>query len=209
MTELDALTEHRWPVTLEHGDVVLRPFRRRDQEEWASVRHRNRAWLTPWDATNPVPDAGPTTFRQMVRALNRQGREGVGLPWLICRRTGVGGAPPIVGQLSVSSIVYGSAQTASVGYWIDQAHAGHGITPTAVALATDYCFRVMGLHRMEINIRPENAPSHRVAEKLGFRFEGVRQDFLHIDGDWRDHNAYALTAPEVPEGLLARFPARR
>ena len=74
-----------------------------------------------------------------------------------------------------------------------------------MALATDYCFQVMGLHRMEINLRPENGPSRRVAEKLGFRLEGLRRDFLHIDGQWRDHDAYAITAPEVPEGLLSRL----
>ncbi len=205
MPRLDTLTAHSWPVTLEHGDLVLRPFKRSDQMEWESVRHRNRAWLGPWDATSPVPHSRPLTFAKMVRALNQQGRQGTGLPWLICVRTSVGGVPVIAGQLSVSSIIRGSAQSAAVGYWIDQARAGQGLMPTAVALATDYCFQVMGLHRMEINIRPENGPSHRVAQKLGFRLEGLRRDFLHIDGDWRDHDAYAITAPEVPEGLLVRL----
>ena len=207
MPSLDAITTHSWPVTLEHGDIVLRPFRRGDQIEWQSVRHRNRDWLGPWDATSPTPQTRPLTFGQMVRALNRQGRQGTALPWLVCVRTAVRGAPVIAGQLTVSSIVRGSGLFASVGYWIDRDRAGQGITPAAVALATDYCFQVMGLHRMEINIRPENAPSRRVAEKLGFRHEGVRRDFLHIDGDWRDHDAYALTAPEVPGGLLARLNA--
>lgn len=205
MTRLDTLHPHRWPVVLEHGDLVLRPLRRADQIEWESVRHRNREWLGPWDATSPLPHTRPRTFGQMVRMLNRQGRQGVGLPWLICVRTSVRGAPVIAGQLSVSSIVYGSARSAAVGYWIDRDRAGQGLTPTAVALATDYCFQVMGLHRMEINLRPENGPSRRVAEKLGFRLEGLRRDFLHIDGQWRDHDAYAITAPEVPEGLLSRL----
>lgn len=209
MPRLDTITAHSWPVTLEHGDLVLRPFKRSDQMEWESVRQRNRDWLKPWDATSPVPHRRPMTFAQMVRTLNRQGRQGSGLPWLICVRTSVGGTPVIAGQLSVSSIIHGSAQSAAVGYWIDQARAGQGLVPAAVALATDYCFQVMGLHRMEINIRPENAASHRVAEKLGFRREGLRRDFLHIDGDWRDHDAYAITAPEAPEGLLVRLQSDR
>ena len=83
--------------------------------------------------------------------------------------------------------------------------AGRGITPTAVALATDYCFRAMRLHRMEICIRPENGPSLRVVEKLGFRYEGLRRRFIHIDGDWRDHFSFALVAEEVPEGVLRRW----
>jgi len=83
--------------------------------------------------------------------------------------------------------------------------AGRGVIPTAVALATDHCFDVLGLHRVEINIRSENGPSLRVVAKLGFRDEGVRERFLHIAGTWRDHRTFALTAEEVPGGLLARW----
>jgi [ribosomal protein S5]-alanine N-acetyltransferase len=79
--------------------------------------------------------------------------------------------------------------------------------PTAVALVTDHCFGTVGLHRLEVNIRPENAASLRVVEKLGFREEGTREAFLHIAGAWRDHRSFALTAGEVPEGLLARWRA--
>jgi ribosomal-protein-alanine N-acetyltransferase len=88
---------------------------------------------------------------------------------------------------------------------VDQQRAGHGIAPTAVALATDHCFGTLGLHRMEINIRPENAASLRVVEKLGFRDEGYRPRFLHINGVWADHRTFALTSEEVPEGLLSRW----
>ncbi len=91
---------------------------------------------------------------------------------------------------------------ATLGYWVDKSRAGHGIAPTAVAMATDHCFRTLGLHRMEINIRPENGPSLRVVEKLGFRDEGYRQRYLHINGEWADHRSFALTSEEVPQGLL-------
>jgi len=113
--------------------------------------------------------------------------------------------PVIVGQLTVSSIIWGSAMMATLGYWVDKACAGRGIAPTAVAMATDHCFKVLGLHRMEINIRPENAASLRVVEKLGFRDEGYRPRFLHINGEWADHRSFALTSEEVPEGLLNRW----
>ena len=83
--------------------------------------------------------------------------------------------------------------------------AGRGITPAAVALATDICFNELRIHRMEICIRPENVASLRVVEKLGFRYEGLRRRFIHINGDWRDHYAFALVREDVPEGVLQRW----
>jgi [ribosomal protein S5]-alanine N-acetyltransferase len=114
-----------------------------------------------------------------------------------------------VGQLNVSSVIRGSLHSASLGYWVDQRVAGRGVMPTAVALVTDHCFWSVGLHRVEVNIRPENIASRRVVEKLGFREEGLRRGFLHIAGDWRDHLSYALTRDEAADGLLRRWHATR
>jgi Acetyltransferases, including N-acetylases of ribosomal proteins len=108
----------------------------------------------------------------------------------------------MVDQLKVSQISYGSLSSASLGYWIIQSQAGKGIMPVAVALVTDYLFFEKALHRMEICIRPENTASVRIVEKLGFRFEGYRRRYIHIDGGWRDHLCYALTVEEVPQGVL-------
>ena len=83
--------------------------------------------------------------------------------------------------------------------------AGRNVTPISVALATDICFRDLNLHRVEICIRPENRASLRVVEKLGFRYEGYRRRYIHIDGDWRDHYCFALVAEEVPDGVLRRW----
>ena len=93
----------------------------------------------------------------------------------------------LVGQLNVSNIVRGALRSASVGYWIDSAVAGRGITPTALALTIDHCLTEARLHRVEVNIRPENHASLRVVEKLGLRQEGYHERFLDIDGAWRDH----------------------
>lgn len=157
----------------------------------------------------PGARGGLPDYRQMVRSLKIQAAQSTALPFLITERRPGAAAPAIVGQLTVSSIVWGSAMMATLGYWVDQGRAGHGIAPTAVALATDHCFQVLGLHRMEINIRPENGPSLRVVEKLGFRDEGYRPRFLHINGEWADHRTFALTSEEVPDGLLPRWLASR
>ncbi|GAA4719778.1 GNAT family protein [Isoptericola chiayiensis] len=192
-----------WPVTLREdtpsGAVVLRPLRRRDGGEWMRLRRVNADWLEPWEATTPGERPGATTFGEYVRALTSQARAGTALPFVI----ELDGA--LAGQLTVSAIQLGSLCSASIGYWVAREHAGRGVVPTAVAMATDYCFQIVGLHRIEINIRPENAASLRVVEKLGFRDEGIRERYLHIQGAWRDHRSFALTAEEVPQGLLARW----
>ena len=91
--------------------------------------------------------------------------------------------------------------------------AGRGITPTALALVIDHCFAAVGLHRVEVDIRPENAASLRVVEKLGLRREGYYERFLDIDGGWRDHVAFAITVEELRRRddavAAARLPRRQ
>lgn len=209
-----------WPVTLRHEELVLRPMRYRDARRWSQVRERNLAWTGPWDATSPASTAGrpsvrPSSHAQMVMANNRSARAGTSLPFVICVDEGWPEHPskpeslPLSGQLTVGNIVYGSARFASVGYWVDESIAGRGLAPRAVALAADYCFQVLGLHRIEVNIRPENTKSLRVAQKLGLRNEGLRPRFLHIDGDWRDHLCFSVLDEDVPAGLLNALLSRR
>jgi [ribosomal protein S5]-alanine N-acetyltransferase len=190
----------RWPVELADPPVGLRPLRYRDARAWTEVRQRNAEWLRPWEATPPPTSASSgMSFRQMVRMHGAQARAHEALSWAITYDG------RLAGQLNVSNIVWGSAQSGTVGYWIDSALAGRGVMPTALALAADFCFFTAGLHRLEVNIRPENQASLRVVEKLGFREEGMRLRFLHIDGDWRDHRSFALTVDEVPDGLVRRW----
>jgi ribosomal-protein-alanine N-acetyltransferase len=139
----------------------------------------------------------------MRRRLRKEARRGQGLPFVI-RYDG-----QFAGQVNVSGIVHGSLCSGHIGYWVDERFAGRGVMPTAVALVVDHCFTELGLHRVEVNIRPENRASRRVVEKLGFRAEGTRERFLHIAGDWRDHLTFALVREEVPGGLLRRWHAAR
>jgi [ribosomal protein S5]-alanine N-acetyltransferase len=196
-----------WPVTLTEPDLLdlpvsLRPVRVKDAAAWRDTRVRNAAWLRPWEPTNPETplyrsSLGP--YVSMARTMRREARQGLTVPWVVT----FGGR--FVGQLTVGSIVWGSARSAQVGYWIDEAYAGRGITPTALAMAVDHCFFVIGLHRVEATIRPENHASRRVVEKLGFREEGLRRRSLHIDGAWRDHLCYAMTAEDAAGGLMPRW----
>ncbi len=178
----------------------LRPISRGDRAEWRRVRMANSTWLRRWDATAPShAHPQPRSFATMVRQMRREARAGRQLPFVV-EYDG-----RLVGQLTVSNLVRGSAQYASLGYWIDEAHAGRGIITRAVALAIDHCFGEVGLHRVEVAIRPENASSLRVVEKLGIQEVGYAPRYLHIDGDWRDHRLFAITREEAPLGLVHRL----
>ena len=185
-------------LVLAHADVRLRVARMKDAKALERLILGNRDWLRRWEATNPT---GPNSFdiRGMVRSLLRQFDAQETIPFVI----EVDGQ--VVGQVNVSNIVFGSLSSAIVGYWIAPEVAGRGVTPTAVALACDYMFTALGLHRIEIAIRPENAASLRVVSKLGFRYEGLKQRYIHINGAWRDHYQFALTSEEVPSGILNRW----
>ncbi|MFF2634340.1 GNAT family N-acetyltransferase [Microbacterium sp. NPDC058021] len=184
----------------EHGPVSIRLVRTRDARVLQHELMTNRSWLRPWEATSPD---GPASFdmRLGVRRLLQQYRDGLGVPFVM----EYGGE--VAGQLNVWGIARGSLASATIGYWVSERFAGRDITPTSVALATDVAFTQLGLHRMEICIRPENRASLRVVEKLGFRYEGLRRRFIHIDGDWRDHYAFALVSEDVPDGVLRRWVA--
>jgi ribosomal-protein-alanine N-acetyltransferase len=180
--------------------VRLRPISVKDRDAWRRARQANAAWLGRWDATAPAHShTQPRSFAAMVRQMRSEARAGRQLPFVV-EYDG-----RFVGQVTVSNIVRGSAQFASIGYWVDQAYAGRGIIPLAVAMVIDHCFGPVGLHRIEVAIRPENTSSLRVVEKLGINEIGFAPRFLHIDGDWRDHRIFAITREEVPRGLAHRL----
>lgn len=179
-----------WPIVLQSDEITLRPARFRDRAHWNQVRAENKEWLTPWEATLPlIPFGSPAhenqnerpTFYQMVRLLNHEARAGRSYSFLIW--SGV----HMVGQVTMGGVMYGALRGAHIGYWIDRNFANRGLTTQAVKLVSGFGFAELGLHRIEINVRPENAASCRVAEKAGFVMEGQRKAFLHIDGAWRDH----------------------
>jgi len=175
--------ETRWPVVLNGKDIYLRPLRFRDRNKWNGVRAENRDWLSPWEATVPPTDTHPAlpSYFEMVRTLNAEARYGRSFSFAVWHQSN------LIGQISLGGVIYGALRAGHIGYWIDKNYANKGLTTAAVELLSTYAFEVLELHRIEINLRPENAASRRVAEKAGYIFEGERPRYLHIDGDWRDH----------------------
>jgi ribosomal-protein-alanine N-acetyltransferase len=195
---------HVWPLVLRDGELTLRPLRRRDRAEFERLRARSADWLRPWDATDPLREGVPADFRTLRRWAAEQARLGTALPLAMV----VGGR--VVGQITAGPIQYGAVRSAVLGYWVDREMAGRGLVPRAAALMIDHLFAELGLHRIEVTVRPENAPSLRVVQKLHLRPEGLRRAAIHVDGGWRDHLVFALTAEEVAtddagHGVLRRL----
>lgn len=182
-----------WPVIL-HGEAIeLRPPRFSDKKQWNRVRAENKEWLAPWEASLPVTPVGAPaseflskspSFYSMVRALHHEARAGRSYSFMMWQ------GKNLIGQITMGGVIYGALRGAHIGYWIDRNYAGRGLTTDAVKTVTAFGFEALGLHRIEINIRPENAPSIRVAEKSGYTFESDRPEFLHISGQWRDHKTF-------------------
>lgn len=191
-----------WPTVLtirrpDAPDVVMRGLRPRDRAEWEALRAANRGWLAPWEATSPYP-GGTNGFRALVRHYDREAQAGRLQPFVI----EAGGR--LVGQMHLFGLMWGSLRGGAAGYWVSRDMAGQGIATVCLAALVDHAMSGLGLHRVEVNIRPENTSSLRVVAKLGFRDEGLRERYLHIDGGWRDHRTFALTADDLGGASLVR-----
>jgi ribosomal-protein-alanine N-acetyltransferase len=102
----------------------------------------------------------------------------------------------IVGVINLSEIVRGFFQSAYMGYYGMAGLNGRGLMGEAVGLVVTHAFTELGLHRVEANIQPGNAPSRALVKRLGFRQEGYSPRYLKIDGDWRDHERWAVLSEE-------------
>ena len=179
------------------SEITLRLLRMRDRKAWDEVRSENKSWLTPWEATRPQVEADLPlpSFPQMVRMGARDAKDlrslSLGI-WIKDR-----GRERLVGQITLGGIVFGAYRGGYIGYWIDNRYANNGVVTHAVMALTEYAFEELSLHRIEINMRPENGASQRVAEKAGYIYEGLRLRYLHIDGQWRDHMIFVKENPRI------------
>ena len=174
--------------------VLLRPLSVSDFPQWTEVRTRNADWLLKWEPKRLPGQPDVTTDRDAFAircsARERERQLGTGYGFGIF----VGGH--FAGEINLSAIQRGPFQSAYIGYWIDQAHAGQGYTPEALVVLARFAFDDLRLHRVQVAIIPRNTASRRVVEKLKLRDEGTAERYLEINGTWEDHVRYAITSEE-------------
>ncbi|WP_030667228.1 GNAT family N-acetyltransferase [Streptomyces rimosus] len=162
--------------------VGIRHFTAADRTEFTarareSVR-LHRPWLSP-----PVTDAAYDGYFAKLQEPTREG-------FLVCELE----SGRIAGFLTVNNIVYAAFRSGAVGYGVFAHAAGRGLMSEGLRLAMGYAFDELGLHRLEINVQPDNERSVALARRAGCRLEGYSPDFLFIDGAWRDHERWAITS---------------
>ena len=86
---------------------------------------------------------------------------------------------------------------AEIGYWVRREARGRGVAPRAVRLVSEWGLRERGFARISLMTEPENAASQRVAEKAGYRREGLLRSWMELKGTRRDYVMFSL----VPEDL--------
>ena len=198
-----------WPVRLEPdvaregrdtGDtgspdrpsVAVRELRPSDEQAWRALRLADNDRLAPWEATLPAGGGeAPSAFAGFVRHQTLRARLGEAMPFVV----EVDGA--FAGQVAVDPIVWGAMRSAQVGYWIGGDWQGRGIMRLSVAMVLDHLLGPVGLHRVEINVRPDNERSLALCRGLGLREEGLRRGYMHINGSWADHVSFAALAEEA------------
>ncbi len=205
--------EHRyeWPVALRESavtvrglargpqTVVLRALAKGDERAWLRLRVDEDARLASWEATVPAGSAEqPPSFRRYVRRAGNRARAGQTMPFVL----EVDGE--LAGQVTVAPIQWGSVRQAAVGYWIGSAWEGRGVMTLALAMVIDHLLGPrVGLHRVEVLVRPDNTRSLVVCRRLGLKQEGLRRGCMHINGQWWDHVVHARTHEDmVSDGAL-------
>ncbi|MFE5942685.1 GNAT family N-acetyltransferase [Streptomyces sp. NPDC056480] len=163
--------------------VELHPLTLSDQDEFCSLVRASAQLHGPW---MQLPSTAEE-FRTWMRRFD----DGANLGLLIrVRETGAA-----AGMVNINSIIRGRYQGASLGYAAFAPSAGRGYMTEGLSAVLEYAFTELRLHRLEANIQPGNEASLAVVRRLGFRHEGLSPAYLYIDGDWRDHERWAITAP--------------
>jgi [ribosomal protein S5]-alanine N-acetyltransferase len=174
--------------------VTLRPLTPSDFTEFQEVRRRCADWLLKWEPRRPpgAPDVigNRSAFAARCRARERERQLGTGYGFGIFVDGRFGG------EINLNGVQRGPFQSAYVGYWIDEKHAGQSYVPESLVTLARHSFDELGLHRLQVAIIPRNTSSRRVVDKLGLREEGIAIRYLEINGVWEDHCRYAITAEE-------------
>lgn len=173
---------------LQGEGVYLRAPRYADYPVWTNLREKSRDFLTPWEPVWPLDDLTKRAYLRRLRRYEKERRQETAFPFFIFRSAD----HMLLGGCSLSHILRGVQQSAILGYWAGEAHAGQGYVTAAVKALLPFAFDELGLHRVQAACVVGNERSIAVLRKCGFREEGIARGMLRINGSWRDHQVFAI-----------------
>ena len=167
--------------------LMLRPPVHADFLQWTALRRESAAFLTPWEPTWAADHLTRRAFTSRVHWAQRVIGNGTGMPLFLIRQSD----EVLLGAITLDNIRRGPAQDGTIGYWIGERHARQGYMREAIRTLSHHAFEVLDISRLQAACLPENAASRALLESCGFKYEGVAQSYLQINGRWRNHVLYA------------------
>ena len=158
-----------------------------DHKNWSQLRFESKEFLTPWEPTWSHDHLLRRPFINRVNWAKRSIQNGTAIPLFIINRN----EGALIGAITLDNIRRGPNQTATMGYWIGLPYVRKGFMSEAISALVHYAFSTLDISRIESACLPENTPSRKVLEKCGFKYEGVAQAYIQIDGRWRTHVLYS------------------
>ena len=177
----------RRSVSILTARLNLRLPEHRDFREWAKLRHESKAFLSPWEPIWAADHLSRASFTNRVYWSQRAVKNGNAVPLFVFHKeTG-----QLVGAITLDNIRRGPSQVGTIGYWVGQQYARQGFMSEAIIAMVAHAFADLDLSRVESACLPDNLASRGVLEKAGFKYEGVAQSYIQINGRWRNHVLYA------------------
>jgi len=174
-------------LRIETERLTLRPPVHSDFREWAALRDNSEAFLVPWEPIWASDHLTRKSFTNRVYWAQRSVSGGSAVPLFLYRRSD----QVLVGAITLDNIRRGPAQAGTLGYWTGESYARQGYMREAIGAVVHHAFAQLDLSRLEAACLPENAASRGLLESSGFKYEGVAQSYLQINGRWRTHVLYA------------------
>jgi len=174
-------------VRIETERLTLRPPVHSDFRAWSRLRQDSQGYLVPWEPNWAVDHLTRKSFTNRVYWAQRSVSGGTALPLFLCRRED----QVLVGAITLDNIRRGPAQAGTLGYWTGMPFARQGYMREAIGAVVHHAFTKLDLSRIEAACLPENTASRGLLESGSFKYEGVAQSYLQINGRWRTHVLYA------------------
>lgn len=174
-------------IRIDTERMVLRPPSHADFRAWSDLRRESAQFLQPWEPSWSTDHLTRKGFVNRVYWANRSIAQGTAVPLFLIRRSD----NQVLGAITLDNIRRGPSQAGTIGYWIGADHARQGYMQEALKAMVHYAFEVIDLSRLESACLPENQASISLLEKCGYKYEGVAQSYLQINGRWRNHVLYA------------------